>query len=209
MSRYLPISLALEGADCLVVGGGRVAARKARSLVACGAAVRVVSPEICPGLVELDGVEIIEEPFDAPHADGMTLVFAATDDPEVNRRVAAAARERGALVNVVDVPAECDFIVPSTLTRGDLTISVCSGGAAPALSRRIREGLEQQFPETYADFVALLAEVRTDIKGRLPDMARRKALFERLADATTWTLFASEGADAVRQLADRLVQEGG
>lgn len=209
MSRYLPINLALDGRRCLVVGGGRVALRKVRSLVGCGARVTVVSPRLCTELERLDGVRLVWEPFRDEHAAGQVLVFAATDDAAVNRQVAAAARRAGALVNVVDTPPECDFIVPATLQRGSLTISVCSGGAAPALSRRLRQELEERFPDAYADFVALLGELRDDIKGRVPDVARRRSLFQRLADGTTWALFAREGADAVRELAARLVQEGG
>ena len=205
MSRYFPINLALGGCDCLVVGGGAVALRKVRTLVACGAHVAIVSPEFCPELEALEGVQLIQDEFADEHAEGATLVFAATDDPAVNSRVAHAARSRGALVNVADTPAECDFIVPSTLTRGGLTISVCSGGAAPALSRRIREGLEEQFPDSYADFVALLAELRPLVIERVPDIGRRRDIFRQLADGATWELFSTDGPDAVRRRADELM----
>lgn len=205
MSRHLPINLWVDGCECLVVGGGRVALRKALSLVACGARVTVVSPRLCPELEGLDGVHLIQAEFGDDHVAGMTLVFAATSDADVNRRVAQAARRGGALVNVVDTPAECDFIVPSTLTRGDLTISVCSGGAAPALSRRIREGLEAQFPEAHGDFVALLGKLRREVLDRVPDVHRRRDVLRRLADESTWALFRDEGPDAVRGLAERLI----
>jgi len=207
MSPTFPINLCLEGRPCLVVGGGRVAFRKARSLIAAGAQVTVVSPGCCPELLQLEGLQLIDEPFDERHVAGAILVFAATDDAEVNRRVAHAARQAGAWVNVVDTPAECDFIVPSVLARGELTLSVCSGGAAPALSRRLRESLEEQFPPAYAEYVALLAELRALILASIRDIARRRPILERLADAATWDLFQAEGPDAVRRLADELIAD--
>lgn len=207
MSPTFPINLYLEGRPCLVVGGGRVAFRKTRSLIAAGAQVTVVSPAFCPELLRLEGLQLIDEPFGDHHVAGAILVFAATDDPEVNRRVAHAARQAGAWVNVVDTPAECDFIVPSVLARGELTLSVCSGGAAPALSRRLRESLEEQFPPAYAHYVALLAELRALILASIPDVARRRPILERLADAATWDLFQAEGPDAVRRLAEELIAD--
>lgn len=209
MSRYFPINLALDGRECLVVGGGTVASRKVRSLLACGAHVTVVSPDFCPELAGLEGVELVQARFEPSHIGGARVVFAATSDQEVNRQVARAARASGALINVVDVPAGCDFIVPSTLTRGDLTISVCSGGAAPALSKRLRRSLEALFPDSFADYVALLAELRAEIMPQVDDPDRRSAIYHALADEPAWTLFQSDGPDAVRRLADKLVAESG
>lgn len=208
MPRYYPICLRLVGADCLVVGGGKVALRKARSLIEAEADVRVVSREFCPELATLDGVHLIQHPFEEADVEGAALVYAATDDPELNSRVARAARAAGALVNVVDTPAECDFIVPSTLVRDRLTVSISSGGAAPALSRRLRLELEEQFPKSLGNFVGLLAELRCTILERVPEAPRRGTIFRTLAERTTWDLFEREGPDAVRRLAHRLVGQG-
>lgn len=208
MNRTFPINLPLAARKCLVVGGGRVARRKVASLLECGAHVTVVSPEFCDELAALDGVRRVQRPFDDADAADTTLVFAATSDPEVNRRVADAAHRHGALVNVVDTPAECDFIVPSVLARGDLTIAVCSGGSAPALSKRVRRELEDQFPAHFADFVALLADLRTTVMSRVPDIATRKTIFHKLADVATWNTFEQAGPDPVRELANQLVEEG-
>jgi precorrin-2 dehydrogenase/sirohydrochlorin ferrochelatase len=207
MSGYFAINLALRGCDCLVVGGGRVALRKAQSLVACGALARVVSPEFCSELAQLEGVRLVQRPFEPQDVEGATIVFAATSDPEVNEAVARAARRRGIWVNVVDTPDLCDFIVPATVRRGALTISVSSGSAAPALSRRLRLDLEKQFPEAYGDFVALLAELRGDVLRRVADPAQRRAILRDLAEETTWALFARDGAQAVRDQADRLIRD--
>jgi siroheme synthase-like protein len=207
MGRYYPICLSLAARSCLVVGGGPVACRKAQHLVGAGADVLVVSPDFCDELAQLDGVRLAQRPFEDHDVDGATLVFAATDDPELNRHVARAARDAGALVNVVDVPAECDFIVPATLVRGDLTISVATGSAAPALSRRLRLELEESLPDSYADFVALLGELRNAVIPEVRDPERRRAILSQLAEKPTWELFVAQGAPAVRQLTRRLIDE--
>ena len=207
MAHYYPICLSLDGRQALVVGGGAVACRKVESLLAAGARVTVVSPEIYPELRRLDGVRLVERPFEEADVSGAAVVFAATDDAAVNHRVAVAARARGALVNVVDTPAECDFIVPSTLVRGDLTISVSTGSAAPALSRRLRLELEALFPEAYADYVALLADLRHEVLREVSDPACRREILLQLADRPAWNAFARHGPSALRQLARELIDK--
>jgi len=206
MSHYYPINLSLVGCECLVVGGGRVAARKAESLVACGAQVKVVSTAFCPELSQLEGVRLLQRSFEERDISGAVLVFAATSDPEVNRLVARAAHRHGALVNVVDTPALCDFIVPATVARGDLTISVSTGSASPALARRLRLQLESLFPQSYADYAALLGELRQEVIARVADPAHRRTILRRLAEESAWDRFAQEGADALRRLAERLIE---
>ncbi len=206
MSRYYPICLSLEGKPCLVVGGGAVARRKVQSLLDVGAVVTIVSPDFCDELRAFDGVRRIERPFEEQDVAGACLVYAATDDPAVNSAVAAAARKHGALVNVVDTPAECDFIVPSTLTRGDLTISVSTGGAAPALARRLRLGVEPLIPEDFAEFVSLLGELRAEVAAAVPDIKRRSAILRELADEPALALFRQQGPAALRQLARELIR---
>ena len=207
MGRYYPICLSLAGSDCLIVGGGEVACRKARHLVAAGADVKVVSPHFCDALAGLDGVHLVQRPFEQQDVEGAALVFAATADAELNSFVARAARRAGALVNVVDTPAECDFIVPAMVVRGDLTISISTGSAAPALSRRLRLDLEELLPEAYGDFAALLGQLRQEVLREVRDTTRRRTILRRLAEKATWDLFAEEGADAVRRLARRLVED--
>jgi precorrin-2 dehydrogenase/sirohydrochlorin ferrochelatase len=206
VSRYYPINLSLSGHEVLVVGGGEVACRKAESLVACGAHVKVVSPEFCPELTHLEGVRLIQRRFEEHDVAGMTLVFAATSDPEVNRLVARTARRRRVWVNVVDTPAECDFIVPASVTRGDLLISISTGSASPALASRLRQQLEELFPQLYADYVALLGDLRSEVLRRVASPERRRTILTRLAAEATWKLFAVRGPDAVRDLAQSLIE---
>jgi precorrin-2 dehydrogenase/sirohydrochlorin ferrochelatase len=173
MPDYFPAFLDLRGRHCLVVGGGTVGERKARELLACGARVSVVSPTITPGLAELAGAGRVvhrARRFLRWDVRGCAVVIAATGDPRVDTAVAAAARRRHALVNVVDRPAHCDFISPSVLRRGELQIAVSTGGRSPALAREIRRRLERQFG---ADL------------GRRVEEAGRKRLRARASARTT------------------------
>lgn len=177
-----PLLLDLSGRRALVVGGGKVALRKAQALADAGARVRVVAPDILPEFAHDARLECVREPYTARHMAGVFLAVAATDDEAVNARVAADARAAGALVNVVDRPALCDFIVPSVVERGRLVIAICTGGAAPSLARRIREHLEKEFGPPYAALLDALAEVRDRYKSAdLPEAVRRR-LFERLTE---------------------------
>lgn len=164
---YYPIFLDLKGRPCLVVGGGEVAQRKVASLTEAGARVRVVSPSLTPelrSLAENGEIEHQPRPFSSGDLQGVFLAIAATDDPKVNRQVAEAARRAGVLVNVVDEPSQCDFIVPAVLRRGELVIAVSTGGLSPALARRVREELERSFGPEYARLAELVSHLRRELR---------------------------------------------
>ena len=166
---HYPVFLDIHGLRCLVVGGGPVAYRKAKTLLEHGAAVTVVSPDLCPEMKNLArdaNVHAVLGEYDAGNLRDVFLAIAATDDARVNRRVAAEAGERGVLVNVVDDLESSRFIAPSYLRRGDVTIAISTGGASPALARRIRVKLETEFGSEYAQLASLLGEVRTGLKSR-------------------------------------------
>jgi precorrin-2 dehydrogenase / sirohydrochlorin ferrochelatase len=150
----------------VVVGGGVVAARKARKLWQAGADVVVVSPEVLPELEDVS-VEVHERPYESGDLEGADLAFAATDRREVNVAVAREANARGIRINVADRPAEGDFAVPSTLRRGGLQVAVSTGGASPTLARRIRHELEEVFGPEWAGVVEELEAVRRS--GEMPD----------------------------------------
>lgn len=184
--RYYPLYLDLKGKLCVVVGGGEVAERKVGSLLEAQAAVRVISPQIVPALRDLWEKGVIEwwaEEFAERDVPGLFLVIGATDDPRLNLRVAAWARRQKAWVNLVDDAAGSDFIVPSRISRGDLTIAISTGGKSPALARKIREELEVQYGQEYGEFLELLGEVRGEVIARLPDPRAREATFRALVDS--------------------------
>jgi precorrin-2 dehydrogenase/sirohydrochlorin ferrochelatase len=154
-----PIFLDLSGRRCVVVGGGEVANRKARKLLQARAEVVVISPEVRPEL-ESVAAEVHRRPYEEGDLEGAYLAFAATDAREVNAAVAAEAKGRGIPVNVADSPSEGDFALPSVLRRGRLQVAVSTGGASPALARRIRGELEELFGPEWAGVVEELHVAR-------------------------------------------------
>ncbi len=154
-----PIFLDLSGRRCVVVGGGKVADRKARKLLQARARVVVISPEIGAEL-ESVAAEIHRRPYREGDLEGAHLAFAATNSREVNAAVAREARGRGVPVNVADEPSEGDFALPSTLRRGRLQVAVSTGGASPTLALRIRDELEEAFGPEWAGIVERLNAAR-------------------------------------------------
>ena len=189
-----------------MIGGGKIASRKVGSLQECGAQVRVVAPACVEDLAEAAAagrLELVSRPFEPGDLDGAWLAVAATDDRGVNEAVAAAAQSRGVLVNVVDEPDLCDFYVPASIRRGDLQITVGTGGSSPVLAKRIREGLESRFGDEYGPYLELLARLREELKARVPDRPRRFEAEKAFLDSEALDLLASGQRDA----AERIVAE--
>jgi siroheme synthase-like protein len=164
---YYPIFLDINAKKCVVVGGGKVALRKVKSLLEYGADVEVISPYLCSEmntLVENQSIGVVRKSYQTGDLHGAFLVIAATDNSDINTDIVKECRETGVLVNVVDNAEESDFILPSSLRRGNITIAVSTSGKSPALSRKIRTHLESNFGEEYASLVLLIEEVRTEIK---------------------------------------------
>ena len=158
-----PVNLVLDGRQCLVVGGGKIALRKVEGLLTCGARVRVVAPRITPELRTLE-VTLDERPWRPDDLDGMWLVIAATDDPAVNAAVYAAGERAGIWVNGADDPTNCSFTLPSVVRRGDLQVAVSTGGRSPALASWLRRRLEGEIGPEYAVLLDLLATERDWLK---------------------------------------------
>lgn len=196
---YYPICLDVRNQTCLVVGGGRVAAGKAIALAQAGAAVRVVAPRAARMLRETAGITVEMRPYAPGDEAGAALVFAATDDASVNALVAARCRAAGVWCCVADDPGAGDFVTPATVRRGDLTVSVSTGGASPALAKRLRRELEGEFPEAYAAYTAFLREMRERAAAEIADPARRRAAAAELASQAGFERFrALDGAERRR-----------
>lgn len=166
---YYPAFIDLTEKPVVVIGGGPVAQRKVEGLLDAGARVTVVSPGLTPALQALrEAARIRHIPREYREGDvaGYRLCMVATDDGAVNSRVAAEARRRRVLVNAADDVPNCDFILPGVVRRGELVLAASTGGASPALARRLREILEQAFPEYWADVTALLGQVRRESRNR-------------------------------------------
>lgn len=210
MSRYYPLSIDIENRLCLVVGGGAVAERKVGSLLEARASVRVVSLQFTPALLahaEAGALEAVRAPYAPMHLEGACLVFAATDSRAVNAQVAEDAKARGLPVNVADAPEEGSFLVPATFRRGELCVSISTGGASPLLAAKLREALETRFGSEYAAYVELLGRMRPYIQRTARDSARGRAALLSLLDAETelCALLRAGQSEAANERANALV----
>lgn len=186
----------------MVVGGGTVAARKVASLLAAGAAVTVVAPELGERLAAAQAGDPawrwIARAFEPDDCAGCLLLVVATGDREVNRRAAEAGRAAGALVNIVDDAEGSDFVVPSVVQRGPLQIAVSTAGLAPAFSASLRRRLEQQFPPEYGQAVEVVAQARADARAAGSGETERRARAQRLAALDLLALLEEGGLECVR-----------
>ncbi|MGD8188777.1 precorrin-2 dehydrogenase/sirohydrochlorin ferrochelatase family protein [Brevibacillus ginsengisoli] len=212
MKKHYPLMIDLTGRFCLVVGGGEVATRKVESLLEAGAIVTVISP---------DGLTILEE-WSAQGSiqwekrsfmidegvDQYKLVVAATNNPEVNLSVYTAVTRVGGWINIVDRPDLCNFIVPSTVHRGKLVISISTSGASPGLASRIRQKIDQEFGPEYEGYVNFLAEVREHVLQTVDDPKQRRAIFRQLLNEEYLTATDEERNLKVAALLDHTKQAG-
>jgi uroporphyrin-III C-methyltransferase/precorrin-2 dehydrogenase/sirohydrochlorin ferrochelatase len=198
--KYLPVFLKLEARDCLVVGGGKVAARKITMLLRAGASITVVAPQLCEELTKLresGQVRHIGREFRDEDIDGVILVIAATDERAVNRQVSMVAERQRIPVNVVDTPKLCSFIVPSVVDRSPVQVAVSTGGASPVLARLLRARLESFIPSAYGRLAVLVDEFRQKVKQRFPDARQRRYFWENvLQGRVAELLFAGHEQEA-------------
>jgi precorrin-2 dehydrogenase / sirohydrochlorin ferrochelatase len=178
--------LKLSGRRCLVVGGGDVGLEKVEGLLACGGSVTLIAPAAHPALRDLAAEGSIrweERPYGgAADLEGAFMVIAATDDSEVNIGIYEDAEERAMLVNVVDVPPLCNFILPAIVRTGPLAIAISTAGASPALAKRMKREISELFGEEYARLAVILNDARGWAKGTLPTYQDRKEFFEGIVN---------------------------
>ncbi len=180
---YLPIFLEVSGRCCVVIGGGEIAERKARSLLEAGADVTVVSPALTAGLTALavrGAIRHFARVYEPGDLEGAFLAFEASGDPDAERAAVSEARRCGVLINVADVPQLCSFIAPAVIKRGALQITVSTGGTSPALARNIREELEGRFGAEYESILDLLAAARRWLQAREDDLDTRARILTAL-----------------------------
>lgn len=185
----------------MVVGGGEVALRKVQGLIAAGAEVRVISPEVEPELALLADEGRIDwqrKTFAPDDLCRALLVFAATDDRDVQEQICRQAVLAGQLVNVADDPACCNFQVPACLRRGDLTIAIATGGKSPAVAAMIKARLEPEFGPEYEVLLNLMALVRRQVAGGGYSQAQRKKIYKKILHDDIVELIRSERVDALR-----------
>ena len=198
--------LRLSGRRCLVVGGGEVGLEKVEGLLACDGDVVLVAPDAVPQLREYADEGSIawerREYAGPPDLEGTFIVIASTSDTDVNIRVYEDAERRAMLVNVVDVPPLCNFILPAIVRTGPLAIAISTAGASPALAKRIKAEIAEEYGEPYARLAVILNEARGWAKATLPTYQDRKAFFEGIVNGDPDPVELLRGGDerAVRDL---------
>lgn len=213
MPNYYPIMLDIRRRPALVIGGNGVAAEKAAALSASGAQVTVLNADFCPellALAEQGAITLRQKAYATGDLAGAFIVVAATTyDPQLSEAIWHEAQKRGQLVNIVDVPTRCNFIVPSILRRGQLTISVSTEGASPSLSKRIRQRLEGLFPAAYDSYMQLAVVARTHLRQHGISYAQRDAFFGEYYHSEILKLLAEDNAPQALVLTTELLRRYG
>jgi precorrin-2 dehydrogenase/sirohydrochlorin ferrochelatase len=201
--KYYPLFLDIIDRRCVVVGGGDVAERKVGRLLDFGASVVVVGKTLTPGLqtMKKEGrIDHIDADYDKAFIDDAFLVIGATDRDDVNAKISRDARDKGILVNIVDDPDKCDFVLPSLLKQGDLLIAISTGGKSPALAKKLREEMEQLFGTEYQTLLEVMGQLREKlvVKGRSSDENRR--LFEEVVHSDILQHIKDKSWDKVKKI---------
>lgn len=202
--------IGLETRRAVVVGGGSVAARKVVSLLEAGAQVTVISPAFAPelrGLADAGRIALVERPYRDGDLEGAFIAIAATDAPSVNEAVWQEAQRRGCLVNAVDDPAHSTFIVPAVVRRGEVVVAVSTGGASPALARRLREKLAATIGPEYGALAELLAALRPALLARFFTGEARLAAALRLVDSDLLEIIRQDGMTVAARRAEALLSQ--
>ena len=205
---FYPIMIQLEGMKVVGVGGGLVAQRKIDTLLAYHADVHVVSRDLTPKLskyLEEQRIKLSGHEFKESHLDGAFVVIAATDDPLLNRHVSEKASARRLLINAVDQPADCNFIVPSILRRGDLLVAVSTSGKSPAFAKKVREELEKQFGDEYGSFLVLMGCLREEILEKELSQEENKRIFHQLVNSRILDAMAEKDWNGVATILNKIM----
>jgi len=201
---FLPVSLNIRNRNCLVVGGGLVAARKAAMLYSAGASIHVVAATLCTEvreLVEKNTYQHINRDFQEGDLLDKALVIAATNDRSINEQVSKLAKSRSLPVNVVDNPDLCSFIMPSIIDRSPLQVAISTGGASPVLARMLRTQLESSIPTSYGKLAALVEGYRDQVKSAFDTVEQRRSFWEDILEGPVAELvFAGKENEAHQRL---------
>lgn len=210
--RYYPAYLDLADRRVLVVGGGAVAESKIVQLVEARARVLVVSPTLTTRLESMKQAGVLEHReshFDSTDLEGVVLVISATNDESANREVAETASKQGVLHNVVDQPALCNFITPAVVARGELQISISTGGGSPSLAQRVKREVATLIGPEYGDLLLLAAEMRQRARNQVADFDERRALLHAFVESEALDLIRAGRREEAARIANMLLDRAG
>jgi precorrin-2 dehydrogenase / sirohydrochlorin ferrochelatase len=207
---YYPVLLDLSEKKTVVIGGGKVGQRKIETLLEYGASVNIISRQITPELqvmLNRGDIKLLGHEYDESLIEDAFLIIIATDDRNLNKRVSAFAKERNILVNTVDQPEECSFIVPSIIKKGDLILAISTSGKSPALAKKIREELENRFGIEYKHFLNMMGRLRNELISSGRPENERTRIFHNLVDSPILKLMATEDTVAIAAELGRLLDK--
>ncbi|MCF8112901.1 MAG: bifunctional precorrin-2 dehydrogenase/sirohydrochlorin ferrochelatase [Desulfotignum sp.] len=206
--KYYPVFLNIKDRQCLVVGGGRVGARKAAVLVSAGAVVTVISQNFCRRLADMPDIQKKQKMFHQQDLENMFLVFAATSDADLNHLILAQARAARVLCSSADAPDQGDFILPAVMNQGDLIFAVSTCGASPALAKKLCRDLVGMYGPEYATFLILMKAVRNKLLASGHDPDGHKKIFRAMMEKNLPALLAAGDITAVDTILFELLGSG-
>ena len=207
---YYPVNLDLNGRQCLVIGGGKVASRKVKALLDFGADVTVLSPVVDKSIDvyrRSARFSVIKDKYHRKYLKNVFLIVAATDDPLVNTQVACHAAQKNTLINVVDVPELCNFIVPSIVRRGPLVMGISTSGHSPMFAQKLRHKCGPCVNQ-YGLFITMLGQARATVKARFVTMSARKAIYRKILVSPVLGLLKKGQVDKAKALMQRIIAKG-
>jgi precorrin-2 dehydrogenase/sirohydrochlorin ferrochelatase len=208
--KYYPVCLDIKNRPCLVVGGGQVGTRKVKTLLDCGATVTVVSPEVTEELAALSRqgrIQLHQREYCSADLACVFLVIGATDDEQLNRTIHKDAEQAQRLCNIADQPHLCNFILPSIISQGDLTITISTSGKSPAFAKHLRRQLQDRFGPEYDLFLQLMGAIRKKLLAAEHAPEVHKPIFEKLIQSDLLDKIKKKDIQAVDKLLAELLDE--
>ena len=209
--RYYPVHLDIQNRNCLVVGGGSVGTRKVKTLLDCGARVTVISLGVSQQLRELAAsgdIILAERSYQSEDLNAVFLVIGATDDEKLNQQISSDADRLNTLCNIADRPEVCNFILPSIVHRDDLVITISTSGKSPALAKKLRQTLENQFGEEYGTLLQLMGAIRKKLLQQAHEPEVHKPLFEQLINSDLIVMIQAGKTEEINTLLFDILGEG-
>jgi len=209
--KYYPVHLDINDRNCLVVGGGGVGTRKVKTLLDCGARVPLVSPKVSPQLRDLAAsgdIILKERSYQSDDLSNMFLVIGATDDEKLNKQISSDANQLNTLCNIADRPDVCNFILPSIVHRDDLVITISTSGQSPAMAKKLRKSLENQFGKEYGTLLRLMGAIRKKLLQQAHEPEAHRPLFEQLINSDLIGMIQENKNDDINALLFDILGEG-